>query len=56
MSLKRKPFFIRELRGVNQYYIKKLQEVGIKYSDQMLLAGQTEEKRAALAKQLGIPT
>lgn len=55
MSSKRKPFFIRELRGVKPEIVEKLRVIGIKNSEQMLLAGQTVEKRTALADKAGIP-
>jgi hypothetical protein len=56
MPSKRKSFFIREFRGVKPEIVEKLRAIGIKNSEQMLLAGQTEEKRTALVDKAGIPS
>ncbi len=50
-----KPFLLREFRGVNPEHIEKLRAVGIRTAEQMLAAGETAEKRATLAKEVGIP-
>jgi hypothetical protein len=52
---KRNPFRLREFRGVEPEYVEKLAAAGIKNAEQMLAAGQTAEKRAALAQDTGIP-
>jgi len=52
---KRNPFRLREFRGVEPKYVEKLAAAGIKNAEQMLAAGQTAEKRAALAQDTGIP-
>jgi hypothetical protein len=52
---KRNPFKLREFRGVNPVHVEKLAAVGIKTAEQMLAAGQTAEKRAALAQDTGVP-
>ena len=57
MSLpkKRNPFKLSGFRGVNSEHVEKLAAVGIKTAEKMLAAGQTAEKRAALAQDTGIP-
>jgi len=50
-----KPFLLQEFRGVNPEHIEKLRAVGIRTAEQMLAAGETAEKRATLAKEVGIP-
>jgi hypothetical protein len=52
---KQNPFLLRDFRGVNPEHIAKLEAAGIKKAGQMLVAGQTAEKRAGLAKETGIP-
>ena len=52
---KRNPFKLRGFRGVNSEYVEKLAAAGIKTAGQMLTAGQTAEKRAALARDIGVP-
>jgi hypothetical protein len=52
---KRNPFRLKEFRGVDPEYVERLAAAGIKTADQMLAAGQTAEKRAALAQGTGIP-
>jgi len=49
------PFLLKKFRGVNPEYIAKLEEIGIKNAGQILIAGQTPEKRKSLAKKAGIP-
>jgi len=50
-----KPFLLREFRGVNPEHIEKLRAAGMRTAEQMLAAGETAEKRATLAKEVGIP-
>jgi hypothetical protein len=52
---KRNPFKLKGFRGVNPEYVERLATAGIKTAGQMLAAGQTAEKRAALAQDTGIP-
>jgi hypothetical protein len=52
---KRNPFRLREFRGVRPDHVERLAAAGIKTAEQMLTAGQTAEKRAALAQDTGIP-
>ena len=52
---KRNPFRLKEFRGVNPEHVERLAAAGIKTAEQMLAAGQTAEKRAAMAQDTGIP-
>jgi hypothetical protein len=52
---KRNPFRLREFRGVKSEHVERLAAAGIKTAEQMLAAGQTAEKRTALAQDTGIP-
>jgi hypothetical protein len=52
---RRNPFKLSEFRGVDPGHVGKLAAVGIKTAEKMLVAGQTAEKRAALAQDTGIP-
>ena len=52
---KRNPFRLREFRGVDTEHVERLATVGVKNAEQMLAAGQTMEKRAALAQDTDIP-
>ena len=52
---KQKPFPLRDFRGVNPEYISRLEAAGVTKAGQMLVAGQTPEKRANLARESGIP-
>jgi predicted RecB family nuclease len=52
---KRNPFKLSEFRGVEPEHVEKLAAAGIKTAEQMLAAGQAAEKRAALARDTGIP-
>ena len=52
---RRNPFKLRGFRDVNSEYVEKLAAAGIKTAGQMLAAGQTVEKRAALARDTGVP-
>jgi hypothetical protein len=53
--IKRKPFYLRNFRGVNPDEIAKLEAVYIENTDQMLDAGRTPKLRLALAEQTGLP-
>jgi hypothetical protein len=53
--IKRKPFYIRNFRGVNSVEIAKLETVYIENTDQILDAGRTPKLRQALAEQTGLP-
>jgi hypothetical protein len=52
---KQNPFKLKDFRGVNSAHIAKLEQMGIRNTNQMLAAGQTRESRANLARQSGIP-
>ena len=53
--IQRKPFALKDFRGVNPEYIKGLSAVGIKNVDEMLAQGATPEERQSLAQRTGIP-
>jgi hypothetical protein len=53
--IKRKPFYIRNFRGVNAEDIAKLEALHIENVDQMVEAGRTPGLRKALAEQTGLP-
>ena len=52
---KQNPFPLMDFRGVNPEYVARLELAGVKKAGQMLIAGQTPEKRKKLAKETGIP-
>lgn len=52
---KRNPFKLKDFRGVEPVHIQKLLALGIKNTDQMLIAGRTKKQRATLANETGIP-
>lgn len=52
---RRNPFKLSGFRGVDPGYVGKLAAAGIKTAGQMLTAGQTAAKRAALARDTGVP-
>lgn len=52
--IKRKPFYVRNFRGVNPEDIAKLEAQYIENIDQMLDAGRTPRLRQALADQTGL--
>ena len=52
---KRNPFKLRDFIGVDAEVIARLAACGIKTSDQMLAAGCTGKRRAALAVETGLP-
>ncbi len=53
--VKRKPFFIRDFRGVNPDHIARLDGLYIENIDQMIDAARTPRLRQELAAQTGIP-
>jgi hypothetical protein len=53
--IKRKPFFLKKIRGVNPEYIAKLKAVYIENTDQMLDEGRTPRLRQKLSERTGIP-
>jgi hypothetical protein len=54
-KIKRKPFHIKNFRGVNPDHIARLGAVFIENIDQMLDEGRTPTLRQALSEQTGIP-
>jgi hypothetical protein len=53
--IKRKPFLLAKIRGINQEYIAKLGALYIENTDQMLEAGRTPRLRQELSERTGIP-
>ena len=53
--IKRKPFLMKNFRGVNSEYISSLEAIYIENTDQMLEAGRTPKLRVELAERTGIP-
>ena len=53
--IKRKPFMIKDFRGVNPDHIEKLRSLYIENIDQLLDEGRTPRLRQELAKKTGIP-
>jgi hypothetical protein len=51
----RKPFLIKDFRGVDTNYVNKLNQVGIRNADQMIDAGKTPQDRKMLSEKTGIP-
>ncbi|MFW9808536.1 MAG: DUF4332 domain-containing protein [Candidatus Thorarchaeota archaeon] len=54
-KIKKIPFQIGKFRGVNQAYVKKLENLGIINVDQMILKGKTPEMRLRLSEESGVP-
>ena len=52
--IERRPFPLREFRGLNSEYLEKLAAVGILNVKQMLEVGNTERGRGALAEDTGV--
>lgn len=50
----RKPFKLKNFRGIKREYIEKLEAIGIQDSKQMLEAGRTKAQRKELAKKAGL--
>ena len=55
MPKKKATFPLRDFRGVNPEHVARLEAISIKRAGQLLSAGQTPGKRAALARDAGIP-
>jgi predicted flap endonuclease-1-like 5' DNA nuclease len=53
--MKRKPFSLKEFRGVDPDYVNKLAENGIRNIDQVLEVGATLNDRTRIAKSTNIP-
>lgn len=51
----RNPFSLKNFRGVNQNYVDRLAEVGIRNVNHMLKTGQTSEGRQRISRQTGVP-
>lgn len=52
---KRNPFKLRAFRGVNIEYIERLEALGIKTAEKLLVEGCTRNQREFLAQRAGIP-
>jgi predicted flap endonuclease-1-like 5' DNA nuclease len=50
------PFPLRDFRGINPVYIKRLADMGIRNVKDMLDAGQTRKAREELSRRAGIPS
>lgn len=53
--IKRKPFDLKKIRGVNPEHLDKLGSIGIRNVKQMLEAGKTRASRQNLSEKTGIP-
>jgi hypothetical protein len=53
--IKRKPFPLKDFRGISPHHAEALAAVGIRNVKQMLGAGRTPEDRRALAERAGVP-
>jgi hypothetical protein len=53
--IQRKPFPLKDFRGVQSEHVEKLAAVGIRNVKQMLAAGKTPSDRQALAEKSGVP-
>jgi len=53
--IERRPFSIKDFRGIDPAHMERLGAVGIRDVKQMLDAGRTPSQRAALAERTGIP-
>lgn len=53
--IKRKPFDLKKIRGVNPEHVTKLASIGIKNVKQMLETGKTRVSRQNLSEKTGIP-
>lgn len=53
--IKRKPFKIRDFRGVDPAHIERLADSGIRNINQMIKAGKTKALRRVLANNTGVP-
>ncbi len=55
LSSARKPFALRDFRGVNPEYANRLASVGVKNAEQILAVGKTRVDRQRLSEKTGIP-
>jgi predicted flap endonuclease-1-like 5' DNA nuclease len=55
ISSTKKPFELKNFRGVNPEYANRLSAIGIKNAEQMLEAGKTHVARQKLSEKTGIP-
>jgi hypothetical protein len=53
--MERKPFALRDFRGVDPEHVERLAAAGVSNAEQMLQAGRTPDDRQALAGRAGIP-
>ncbi|MFX0050028.1 MAG: DUF4332 domain-containing protein [Candidatus Hodarchaeota archaeon] len=53
-KVKKSPFSLKQMLGIDPKYIEKLAKVGIKTANQMIEAGKTKSQRLSLAKNVGI--
>jgi predicted flap endonuclease-1-like 5' DNA nuclease len=53
--IKRKPFLLKDFRGVDDEYAELLKSVGVTNVKQMLAAGQTKEDRKRLSEETDVP-
>jgi hypothetical protein len=53
--IKRKPFALKDFRGVDYAQIDCLASAGIRNTNQMLKAGKTHQMRQQLAEKIGVP-
>jgi replicative superfamily II helicase len=51
----RKPFALRDFRGVDPEYVNRLASVGVKNAEQMLVFGKTQSDRQRLSEKTGMP-
>jgi len=54
-NIKKKPFKLRNFRGVNLEYTDRLAAAGVKNVEQMLEHGKTQARRQKLSEKTGIP-
>jgi hypothetical protein len=53
-KVKKSPFSLKQMLGIDHNYIEKLAKVGIKTANQMIEAGKTKPQRISLAKKVDI--
>jgi hypothetical protein len=54
-KIEKAPFKLKEFRGVNPKYVKKLEAIGISNIVEMIDAGRTPSERKKLAEKVGVP-
>ncbi|MFX0170338.1 MAG: DUF4332 domain-containing protein [Candidatus Hodarchaeota archaeon] len=54
-KVKKSPFSLKQILGINPKYIEKLAKVGVKTTNQMIEAGKTRPQRMAIVKKVGVP-